>query len=118
MGSFLIEFLGHSWPGAFGSLLSVYWLKDVAFLRRAFLFACGFVFSAFGAPSLAPWIHLDDGFLLRFIIGFASMSVLAKAFDTWQGFNAATIARDLVRRWTGLPPAITKPAPLSSAPKE
>lgn len=117
MGNFPIELLVKAWPGAFGSALSAFFLKDVSFVRRFIFFASGSIFSAAGAPSLSPFIHLDDGFLLRFIIGFAAMTFLAKCLDTWQTFNAATIARDIVRRWAGLPPAITKPGALA-APKE
>lgn len=106
--------------GGVGSLIAASWLNDT-FSRRAIFFLGGWVFAIGAAPQLGPRLHIE-GFLLTFILGIGGMSIFAKVHETIQKFPLASIARDVARKWTGLPPipptqhggltGTTKPVPL------
>jgi hypothetical protein len=100
--------------GGVGSLLSAAWLRD-HWMRRVTFFVGGWIFSLGAEPEVAPHIHIPPGFLLAFMLGMGSMSFFAKVLETWQKFNLGALARDIVRKYTGLPavPA-TGPVPLDT----
>lgn len=118
MLSMFLDFVARFGPGALGSFFGALWSKEACLIRRVSLWFGGTVFAAFGTTQIAPYTHLDDGFVLRFILGVSCMAIFAKCFETWSNFNAGGLVRDVVRQWARLPPAITKPGALPTAPKE
>lgn len=99
-------------PGALGSLVSLLWLKETLWLRRVILFIGGWTFAAGAQGQVSKWTHLEPGFVLGFMLGVGSMALFAKVIESWQSINFGRIATDAVRKWLGLAPSTTKPAPL------
>lgn len=99
--------------GVLGSFMSVVWWKET-FIKRLVLFLGGWIFSVGAAPEAARRLpYLGEGFFLTFMLGFCSMVIFAKVFETWQKFNLAGITRDWARKRLGLPPVATTPVPLT-----
>ena len=112
----LVALLLKALPGAFGSALSVFWgQRAQSVARKAVLFFSGSIFSFFAAPEVAklPGFHLQEGFLLGFMLGLCSMALCGKIYTTLESFNLSRLARDASRKMLGLPPiAHTMPAAL------
>lgn len=102
----------HALPGTFGSALSVLWLRDPSKGRKFVYFIGGAVIAHFSSKHVAPMTHLEDGFLLCFLLGLGSMCTIAKVFETVQDINLGAWVRDIlrdvrdmIRKKGGLPPA-------------
>jgi hypothetical protein len=91
-------------PGALGSLVSMLWLKETEWLRRAILFVGGSGFSYGATPWVAMRTNLENGFFLAFVLGLGSMAFFSKCFETLQDFALAKWFNALLYRYTGVTP--------------
>jgi hypothetical protein len=98
--------------GAAGSVISMLWMRETARLRLIVLFFGGVVSAVLATPDVAQRVHVSAG-LVAFMLGVSSMAILAKVFETIQDFNLGKFVRDVAYKWVGLPPATTRPAPLT-----
>lgn len=115
----LLALLFKAGPGAFGSALSVFWgQRAQPLLHKFVLFASGTIFSLLATPELAklPGFHLQEGFLLGFMVGLCSMALCGKIHSTVANLNLSGIVRDVIRKTLGLPPANTRPGALTTGP--
>jgi hypothetical protein len=83
-------------PGAVGSLVAVFMMKDT-WPRRLVLFFAGFAAAYYGSPYAALHTGADRG-LAGFLTGLFSMAVIAKVYEALAAIDAKDLATRLLKR--------------------
>src|SRR4051812_25481355 len=95
-------------PGAAGSLVSMLFIRDVAWPRRIGMFIGGAALAYWGAPWAAAWAQLDKGFA-GFVLGLLGMRLVTKVFEAWDALELGSLLRDWLRQLLRLPPPPPSP---------
>lgn len=83
--------------GPLGSAISMLFMRET-WVRRLLMALAACPLSWYGAPHLAQWLPIKEGFA-GLLLGLFGMAVVAKLYAEWQDFQIVAFIRE---RWPAL----------------